>query len=182
VDALSFRRPVPDDAALLGALHVAAWRETYAGLLPQVLLKSLSIEERAGMWRAALEDPAAHHAPALFLAESGGRPIGFAACSDQRDPMLEARGYDGELGAVYILQRFQRLGIGRALMRLMARALLNRGRRGASLWVLGENQPARIFYERLGGVPAGEKSDELSDVMLHEVAYGWPDLTRLDGP
>jgi len=181
VDALSFRTPVADDAPSLGALHVATWRETYAGLLPQPFLDSLSIEERTGTWRAVIEDPAVHGATALFLAESGGRLVGFAACSDQRDEALKTRGYDGEFGAVYVLQGFQRHGIGRALMGLMARDLLDRGRRAASLWVLRENQPARVFYERLGGVEEGEKSDERPALTLHEVAYGWTDLTRLAG-
>jgi ribosomal protein S18 acetylase RimI-like enzyme len=179
VDALSFRRPIPDDAAALGALHVATWRETYAGLLPRALLDALSIEERSRMWRAAIEDPAAHHATALFLAEDGGTLVGFAACSDQRDAGLKARGYDGEFGAVYVLRNFQRHGIGRELIRLMARDLVARGRRAASLWVLRENKPARAFYERLGGVPAGEKCDRRPEATLQEIAYGWTGLTRL---
>ena len=37
----------------------------------------------------------------------------------------------------------------------------------------------RGFYEALGGVPSGEKTEMLGDTILREVAYGWPDLTKL---
>jgi GNAT superfamily N-acetyltransferase len=178
-EPIGFRKAKPDDAASLGALHVATWRETYAGLLPQAFLDGLSIDERSATWRAVLENPVAYEATALFVAESAGQLAGFAACSDQRDAGLMARGYCGEFGAVYVLESFQRLGVGRALMRLMARDLLDRGHGAASLWVLRENRPARAFYERLGGALAGEKTDEGPEATLHEVAYGWTDLTRL---
>jgi len=181
VQAITYREARIDDAAAIGALHVAAWRETYTGLLPDAFLDSLSADERSETWRAVLSDPAAYDATALFLAESDGRLAGFGACSDQRDPALEARGFDGEFGAVYVLRAFQRKGAGRALMRLMARDLLERGCNGASLWVLRENRPARRFYERLGGLDCGEKTDERPGLTLHEIAYGWKDLSLLIG-
>jgi len=182
VGAISFREAKPDDAAALGELHVASWRETYAGLLPDRLLDGLSADARSAMWRAVLEDPARYGGTAIFVAEGGGGIIGFGSCGDQRDAALKAQGYDGEIGAIYVLQSHQRTGIGRALMRLLAQRLLDRGRTAARLWVLRENASARSFYERLGGVPAGEKTDEESGVTVTEMAYGWRDLSALVPP
>ena len=53
------------------------------------------------------------------------------------------------------------------------------------LWGFAENQPARSFYESLGGVLVAEYGFELGDAWLLEVAYGWKDhdvlLARIAG-
>jgi len=43
------------------------------------------------------------------------------------------------------------------------------------LWVLKSN-PARKFYERMGGELIGEKQIEIGGVRLIEIAYGWSAL------
>jgi len=179
MDAISFRQAKSSDAAALGVLHVASWRETYAGLLPGQLLDGLSAEARSAMWSAILDDPATYGGTAVFVAESEGKIVGFGACGDQRDEALGERGFDGEFGAIYVLQSHQRAGVGSSLMSLMAQNLLDQGRRAATLWVLRENASARLFYERLGGALAGEKAEEQSGMMATEVAYGWSDLSPL---
>lgn len=176
---ISFREAKSSDAAALGALHVASWRETYAGLLPSQLLDSLSIEARSTMWSAILDDPATYDGTAVFVAESEGEIVGFATCGDQRDEALRERGFGGEVGAIYILQSHQRAGVGSSLMSLVAQYLLDRGQRAATLWVLRENASARLFYESLGAALAGEKADQHEGVMVTEVAYGWSDLSPL---
>lgn len=177
--AISFREAKSSDSAALGALHVTSWRETYAGLLPEHLLDSLSAEARSSMWSAILNDPAAFDRTAIFVAESEGQIVGFGACGGQRDEALKEQGFMGEVGAIYVLQLHQRAGVGKSLMNLMARKLLDQGRSAATLWVLRENVPARTFYERLGGVLVGEREVERSGTKLTEVAYGWSDLSPL---
>ena len=179
MDAIRFREAKPGDAAALGLLHVASWRETYAGLLPGELLDGLSAEARSAMWSAILDDPAKYGGAAVFVAESEGAILGFGACGDQRDEALRERGFDGEIGAIYVLRSHQRSGVGSALMRLMAQNLVVRGRTAAILWVLRENVSARAFYERLGGAPAGERADEQWGARVTETAYAWSDLSRL---
>ena len=44
------------------------------------------------------------------------------------------------------------------------------------LWVLADN-PARHFYEGLGGQYVREKEIDIGQQRLFEVAYGWPDLS-----
>jgi GNAT superfamily N-acetyltransferase len=182
VPSIRYRAAAPADAAALGSLHVASWHETYAGLLPAPLLAALSAQARAAMWSAILADPASHAGAAIFLAEDASGPIGFAACADQSDRALKARGYGGEIGAVYVLRSGQGAGVGTALMAQVAGALLDRGHAAAALWVLRDNHPARAFYEKLGGEPAGEREEAQFGATLTEVAYGWRDLSRLARP
>jgi ribosomal protein S18 acetylase RimI-like enzyme len=75
--------------------------------------------------------------------------------------------------------RFQKQGVGAALMQSMSLTLSGRGLSGLSLWVLRDNAVARRFYEQIGGKVVGEKEDIRQETVLIEVAYGWPDLARL---
>jgi ribosomal protein S18 acetylase RimI-like enzyme len=75
---------------------------------------------------------------------------GFGACSEQRDSDLKERGFDGEIGAIYVLRCFQEQWIGRSLMKELTIDLSGRGSRGIALWVLNENARARRFHEKCG--------------------------------
>lgn len=170
----------PVDGMALGRLHVAAWHETYKGLVPDLILAGLDPEKRGAVWEEMLRDPARFQDVRVHLAEQDGEMIGFAACGTQGDPTLAAAGFDGEIGAIYLRRTAQRRGIGRLLMRTAAADLASRGWHGASLWVLRENMPARRFYEQLGGIVVGEKRDVRPEGELVELAYGWPDLRVLE--
>ena len=176
---VDYRLATAEDASAIGALHVMAWRETYAGLLPQDMLDGLSAESRTAMWAAVLNAPASPDETRVYVAESAGEIMGFGACGGQRDDAMRERAFAGEIGAIYIFRSQQGAGIGRALMSLMARDLIARSMPAASLWVLRENMGARGFYEGLGGTIIIEKEVAEGDMILHEVAYGWPDLAHL---
>jgi ribosomal protein S18 acetylase RimI-like enzyme len=161
----------PADAEALGAMHVQAWRETYAGLVPQPVLDRLDPTARARMWRSAIGG-GTH----VFLAHESDAIVGFGACGPPRNSDLS---YDGEIGALYILRRAQRRGLGRALMAAMAHALAGTGRRSAALWVLHSNLPAQRFYEALGGRMVADRTRTRDEWALHEIAYAWDDVSTL---
>ncbi|WP_035179671.1 GNAT family N-acetyltransferase [Acidocella facilis] len=165
------------DVGSLAAVHVAAWRESYPGILPDEMLAALSVEARTDMWREFLSAPATSAETKVYVAEMHGQIVGFGSCGGQREKALAQLGFGGEISAIYLLRSHQRLGLGRSLMTQMAQALTKLGFVGAALWVLRENIAARGFYERLGGTLVGEKKDERPDATFDEVAYGWRDLT-----
>ncbi len=168
------------DRAALGALHVACWRESYAGILPQAVLDGLSADGRAAGWRGILA-AAGPDKTAVILAEAGGEPVGFISYGRQRHVPLAAR-YPGEIEAIYLLRCAQRIGTGRALMAEAARGFAARGIAAASLWVLDRNAAARAFYAALGGVPTGhEKPVVFAGQSLVEIAYGF-EVSSLIGP
>jgi ribosomal protein S18 acetylase RimI-like enzyme len=149
------------------------------GITPEEILAGLSVPRRTSAWEDILRDPAKHDGSAVYLKEVGEAIAGFGACSQQRDVDLKARGFDGEIGAIYVLQLFQRQGTGRALISALSCDLGDRGFRGCALWVLQENTPARHFYEKYGGEVVGERKDVRGQVVLTEVAYGWRDIKVL---
>ena len=172
------RRAQATDAGAIAVVHVQAWREAYAGLMPAETLASLSVDERAARWRRILGEPDPATGTATFVAGvPGASTVAFGSCGQQRAQDLAGAGFDGEFQAIYVLRAAQRRGIGRALMAEMARHLAGRSFRGASLWVLSGNHPACRFYEALGGRVVGEREERRADgLVLAQLAYGWTNL------
>lgn len=174
--APTVRIATADDCDDIGALHVAAWRESYAGLLAPSRLAALDARERGVMWRSAIMQGTAR---GVYVACDGRTIIGFGACAHQRTAALRPMGYPGEVTALYVLRAGQRRGAGRSLMRAMARRLIAEGERGMALWVLRDNAGARRFYEQLGGMLVAERGDDRRIGDDVEVAYGWTDFRTL---
>lgn len=170
-----------EDVQRLAALHVAAWHETYTGILPDGMLSRLTVESRTAQWSNILGDRSAIAATAVWVAEDGGDIVGFGACGRQRDQGLSRKGFDSEISALYVLRSHQGVGLGRALMGAMASTLRARAHRAVALWVVRENASACGFYENLGGIMVAEKTEVRLGTTLMEVAYGWHDFTALVG-
>jgi GNAT superfamily N-acetyltransferase len=164
-----------DDAVALARIHVDSWRTTYAGIVPDDYLASLSYDQREQTWRETLADRG--RADFTLVAESAqGEVIGFATGGPERSGN---RDYCGELYAIYLNVASQRRGIGGRLFGAVVERLLSLNYDSLVVWVLAEN-PARNFYEALGGKAAFEKRIEIGGASLVEVAYGWEELNNTD--
>ena len=145
------RPAVPQDARAIAAVHVATWRDAYAGLLPGDVLDGLDAGERAETWRgrlAALPDDTS--GVFVFVVELDAEVRGFVSGGPSRDG-----GAGGEVYAIYVDPRFQGRGGGSRLLEAAARQLAGSGFAEASLWVLADNRAARGFYESQGWGPDG---------------------------
>lgn len=159
-------RPAADaDVAAIARVHVQSWRETYRGLLPDGYLAGLSVPGHERQWRRTFAAGGW-----AFVAQRHGETIGFASGGLSRG----RREVTGELFVLYVLERAQGAGVGRALFDACHYELARRGHHGLIVWVLADN-PARGFYERLGGVACAESQVAIGGQRLREVAYLWTD-------
>lgn len=159
------------DAAAIATVHVAAWKEAYRGIVDDEVLNNLSIQRRTEQWVNSLSDEkhAYHHA---FVAEVNGQVVGFSNYGLPQEKNVE---FAGELFAIYILQAAHKQGIGRGLVGEVVKGMRGQGLNSMLVWVLRDN-PARGFYERLGGEYLYEKPIDIGGKALMEVAYGWRNL------
>jgi GNAT superfamily N-acetyltransferase len=162
------------DAAAIANVHVDSWRTTYNGIVPDDFLAKLSYEGRQRFWRDILSEPASR--TLVYVAEgTSGHVIGFASGGPERSGDTV---YTGELYAIYLLDRWQRQGIGRQLTVAVVERLIQAGLASLLIWVLAENR-SRRFYEALGGQQVYEKPVTIGGAPLVEVAYGWLDARTL---
>ena len=175
------RRARIDDAEAIARIHVGAWRESYASLMPPEALSALNIEERAARWREVFRACEEDDASAVFLAlDDEESPSGFGACGRQRSPRLAEAGFPVEFSTLYLLRRAQRRGLGRAMMSAMARHLIAQGYSRASGWVFRDYPPARLFHEMLGGERTGIDGEwTILGVTLPDISYGYRDISKL---
>jgi GNAT superfamily N-acetyltransferase len=178
---LLIRRAGVEDARTIAEIHVAAWRESYTGVIPAMLLAALDVEERTARWRDILIAVGQGADDAVFLAQRVGEaPGGFASCGRQRSEKLTRAGYVADFSAIYVLRSLQRRGAGRRLMGAMAASLRERGYGNAAVWVLRDNMEARRFYEALGGETTGvEGVWSVEGLDIPDLAYGWRDISVL---
>jgi GNAT superfamily N-acetyltransferase len=165
---LIVRDAIVGDARAIAEVHLASWKTTYPGLIPQEYIDGLRVEDGAARWTSWLEAGNA----TVMVAEDAAGVFGFAAGGA---PLHPVEGFAGELSAIYLLATHQGHGAGRALVRRVARELETQGIRSLLVWALRDN-PACGFYERLGGVRVADKMIEIGGVLLPEVAFGWGDI------
>ena len=88
--------------------------------------------------------------------------IGFLTISVARDNDLKDSFY--ELVGFYLNPEYVAKGYGKQAMDWIKKEIKSRGYDKISLWVLKENNRARIFYEKMGFVTDGEiKPSGLAD-------------------
>jgi ribosomal protein S18 acetylase RimI-like enzyme len=146
--AWTIARPTADDLDEMGRVHVAVWREAYAGLLPDAYLAGLDPTFGPRRWRRRL---AASSEVGWWLARDDEGIVGMATSGPPRD---EDAPTPFELYAINVLRRAHGTGLADDLM---ARAI---GDRPAYLWVLDGNDRAIAFYRRHGFVDEGGRKPE----------------------
>lgn len=163
------RGATPADIPGIARVHVQAWRETYAGIVPAAHLAQLSTERSEQVWVRSLAAPAGR----TFVLAPGGQVQGFVSAGPTRGDL---KAFDGEIYALYLLGHLQGRGHGRRLFAAAVEALRDDTHRSMALWVLRDN-PTRGFYAHMGGVVVGEQPLTIGGEELVEVAYGWPRLS-----
>ena len=169
--AYGLRRCVPGDEAALSLLGGSTMLQTYAGVLdgPDILAhcaKHHSTEAYAGY----LVVPANR----IYTAEvkPGDAAVGYIFCSEPDLPTQYLRPGDYELRRIYLLHRFQGLGIGRALMQQAMDASRELGRRRLLLGVYGKNSAAIRFYRDAGFTQIGERFFTVGSQTHHDAVMG----------
>ena len=168
------RRAAPGDAPRLAWVHVRAWQQAYAGLIPADYLDGLMSElpQRTAAWQEwVVSSP-------TWVAESAGEVVGFVVWRPSPDDDATP-GLTAELGALYVLAEHWDRGAGRRLMAAALESMRAEGFQEATLWVLDSNTRARRFYEVGGWAADGAtKVDQREGFAVREVRY----RTRLVQP
>jgi ribosomal protein S18 acetylase RimI-like enzyme len=135
------RPAVRADARAIAEVHIQAWREAYAHLVPAETLARLSVEQRELRWAELI--PAA--TPDVWIALDDERAIGWASASHGHGTPREH-----ELEGLYVLASHYGSGAGQALVDAAI------GTEPAFLWVAEDNPRAQAFYARNGFAADGE--------------------------
>lgn len=158
-----------DDAPAIAHVYIAAWHDTYAAILSKRLLCAMTPAGQAARWRAAIR---ANGREQVLVAESQEVIVGMTSFGPSRD---KGMGFEGEVYTLYVDPDHFGCGIGRALLTGAFAMLGARGLSSCIIWAHASN-PARYFYEALGGRLSGERTTRMMGDAVPESAFGWKRL------
>ena len=118
-------------------VHYKSWHETYTNLVDSEYMKSVTLEKCEKIAKKWREN--------ILVAKDGEKVIGFVGYGAYRDATLPEH---GEVYAIYVLEEYQGLKVGYALMNAALEKLTDYKK--IAVWVLKDNSKAIRFYERYG--------------------------------
>lgn len=154
-----------DDAMAIAGVHVASWRQAYAGLIDEEYLAQLDVGSRAAWWQQVLDD---NHSTQVWVAEDDGEVVGFASLGPSLDE--DAARETMQVYTLYLDPAAWGRGAARSLIRTVIEAVPS----GApvTLWVAAGNDRARHFYRRNGFVDDGvDRIEDFGGDRVREVRY-----------
>jgi len=158
------REALVEDISALATLHVKTWSETY---WTTVFPPTYQVREYQWHQQFKVTDGSWF----CFVVENKNKQlVGFAkgkTCNHS-----DLREFSGELNKIYLLRKYQRLGLGRKLVGYVARRFLAQGISNMVLFGTAEN-PSCEFHEALGGEKLYAKNGEFHG------GYCWRDLKKL---
>ena len=138
------------DAAGIARVHLQAWRESYAHLLPASSLAELQHGPREAKWRGIITAATSD----IWVACAGEDIVGWASAGAGRD---DGGPRPRELEGIYVLASHYGSGAGQLLLDAAV------GDAGAYLWIAEDNPRAFAFYRRNGFAADGATA-------VHELA------------
>ncbi len=170
----SVRLALPAEANEIGEIQVAAWRNSYAGLLPADVLADLNPAQFAAQWRAALIAPGEAR-NRVMVALAGRTLVGFAAITPSDDPDADPR-RDALIAELAVKPEATRAGHGSRLLNAVVDTVRADGFGRVTVWVNATDDVLRAFYTEAGWAPDGahreldlygDESVRIKQIRLH---------------
>lgn len=134
-----------EDAEQKGLVHFTSWKETYTGLMSKEYLEKLQLESCINSARNYYQNN--------IVAIVDNLVVGFVGyLEDSRD--ISSIKPSSEIMSIYLLKKYQKKGIGYALMQ---EALNRLTKKHITLFVLKDNFVAINFYKKIGFKFTGHK-------------------------
>lgn len=169
---LNVRKAGSEDADLIAYMHATSWKDAYRNILPQEYLDDDLEGERKRHWHKKMNELNGNDF--VLIAEEDGLPVGFISVWE-----VHNGDYDALVDNLHVLPGKKGKGKGSMLIAYAAEKLIELNKRSFYLWVLDQNVPARLFYERIGGMAKDKSVFEIMGKKIPETRFVWTDLNLL---
>ncbi|WP_420413147.1 GNAT family N-acetyltransferase [Roseibium sp.] len=165
-DLIDLRAARTADCKALAGIHNEAWLGAYRGVLHGLELQRMISRRGESWWRGALARGV--NIKILAIADV---PAGYATYGPCR---LRNTKMDGEIYELYLKPEYQGLGFGRRLFEHIQKIFADRRASGIAVQVLSDNDPAKAFYQAIGGQLSGKSWHRVGGRRLELSIYVWP--------
>lgn len=155
------RKAIPEDALGISIVNVYTWKTTYTGLIQDDLIdrKITELQDLSQKRRKDIE-----RNDNFIVVTLENTIIGFCSYGKSRNKSFVD---SGEINALYILQGFQGMGLGKKLFLNAAKELNQKGYSSIIINCLQGN-PAIEFYKKMGGNIVSIRKDEINGTLIIE--------------
>lgn len=164
---VDIHRAHESEAAEVAEVHLASWQSAYRGIIPHQTLEKMIARRGDAWWQKAIAG-GTH----VIVIDFNGVIVGYVTVGFNRASTLP---HDGEIYELYLLPEYQGIGLGKQLFNNAQSVLAHYGMESIVAWVLEDNEPACLFYERLGGRVVARSTEMFGDKALKKVAFAWGD-------
>lgn len=166
---MNCRRATKADKECIAKVHVASWRTTYKGIIPDTFLANLSYEQFTAIWDENLK----REDNLIIVVENDeGEIVGFAD-TWKRASNTEENAID--LTSIYLLETYQGKGLGKLLLKELFTHYKDRGYTKVLVEILEDNK-TRYFYEYYGAEFVKTVQIKIGGKVLNESIYAWPSV------
>lgn len=167
------REATLSDAEAIAKVYVDCWKTTYKNIVPDSFLNNLSYDKRKQYWNFNISNRENY----IFVAVNDKSEIvGFTVgCKEKTGKYKD---YLGEVTSLFVLEKYQRTGIGKELLQNLFVRLNNLQLSTVLVWMLEENN-ACSFYENLGAKLIDTQTLDFPKMKLKAIAYGWDEITSI---
>jgi|SRR5450631_907888 ribosomal protein S18 acetylase RimI-like enzyme len=161
------------DEPAVARLHADSWRTAYRGILRDDFLDGAVVANRRELWSTRFSE--INRADQLILvSEERGEIQAFACAYLDADPE-----WGTLVDNLHVVPGLKGKGLGRQLMAAVAEDVRRHALNAVlHLWVYEQNDQARRFYERLGGLVSTSVAESAPDgSRVNVLRYGWRELT-----
>lgn len=170
---VAVRNARSEDAPDVARVYIDSWHDTYPSILPTEILRAMTPRGQTARWRSAIRARAGEQ---VLVAENAKHGIvGMTSFGPAQDRALAL---DGEVYTLYVHPDFFGHRVGTALMRAAFQGMRDARFSSCVIWAHARN-PARFFYEAMGGRLIAERSRRMMGTAVPEAAFGWNRLVLL---
>lgn len=173
---INIREATINDVYGIAKVHVDVWNTAYKNIVPEEYLKSRTYIGQEEKWlKRIFKNDYTKEFVYVAVCEKG-EIIGFACGCAENDDIK----FKGIISTIYILDDFQKQGIGKQLIKVIVERLYRNNIENLIIWAFEENLSC-TFYEHIGGQKTYKKNVNMGGKELLEIGYCWTNLKKLLG-
>lgn len=153
MSATTCRLAWPQDAEAIADVQIAAWKRSYAGVLPDEVLASLNRDTLANAWREEIGQPAEAR-QRILVALDEDAVVGYVLTAPAADPDCDPAN-DGEIDDLTVHADHEHSGHGSRLLHAAVDTLRADKFERAIVWLTSTDDARRVFLTESGWAPDG---------------------------
>lgn len=150
-----FRLAVYDDCSELAKVKREAWETTYRGIYPDTKFDNYDFVAQTNKFKKIVDNEDVK----LYVVLCNEKIVGYF---DYGKPIRQYKEYDQEIGLLYLLKDYQKMGIGKAIFLFASNKIKENGYNEFFIACNKYNYNAQKFYEKMGGKIKGIDEDNIN--------------------